>query len=565
MTRFLFILSLAIPVFPQQPAVPPPPAYGEESREAVLKAERVGVGAEEKRLTLLDALQLALKNNLEIEIERLGIDTALTATKQAKGVFDPIVLWTPSYAKRNTPTANTLFAADGKIVETEANMNFGVRQKTSFQGVGLGVDFTNQRFSTNNPFTALNPSYIPRLTFAVTVPLWRYRDTDNERAQLKIRLKQESQSRADFETRAVDTITRTEAAYWDLAAAVEDAIVAEYGVRLAREQHERNQRQVNAGTLAPVELSASEAELQRRIDSYVSAIGVITIAENNLKTLLLPGETDPMWGVRFTPVDRRSADATVTNLGEATRSALAQRPELRSLTSRFEQNEEQKKLAVSAGKPQVNLAAGYTNTGLAGTAVPGAGSGFLGALQPYFTRINDLSTIAGLPPVPPPATGGGGVPPSLIGGYGSALSNLFSGSYQSITAGVTVEWNPRNRSAEATYEQAVINERRLQLSRKQLEQFIVAEVRGSLQALETARQRIQAARSSERAANEKLESEIRLYQTGESTNFLVLTRQNELLDSRRRVIGAALLYNKAVSRLDQAIGATLRVRGITLD
>ncbi len=219
---------------------------------------------------------------------------------------------------------------------------------------------------------------------------------------------------------------------------------------------------------------------------------------------------------------------------------------------------------MSAGKPQVNLAAGYTNTGLAGTAVPGAGSGFLGALQPYFTRINDLSTIAGLPPVPPPQTGGG-VPPSLVGGYGTALSNLFSGSYQSVTAGLTIEWNPRNRSAEASYEQAVINERRLQLTRRQLEQLIVAEVRGSLQALETARQRIQAARSSERAASEKLESEIRLYQTGESTNFLVLTRQNELLDSRRRVIGAALLYNKAVSRLDQAIGSTLRIRGITLD
>ena len=90
-------------------------------------------------------------------------------------------------------------------------------------------------------------------------------------------------------------------------------------------------------------------------------------------------------------------------------------------------------------------------------------------------------------------------------------------------------------------------------------------MRGSLQALETARQRIEAARASERASVEKLDSEVRLFQTGESTNFLVLTRQNELLDSRRRVVGAALLYNKAVARLDQAIGATFQVRGITLD
>lgn len=563
MNRIFVFLALAIHALAQQPAAPPP-AYGEESREVVLKAERVGVGAEERRLTLSDALQLALQNNLEIEIERLGVDTALSATKQARGVFDPVVLWTPSYANRHTPVANTLFAADGKLSETEANLNFGVRQKTMFQGLGLGVDFSNQRLTTNNPFTALNPAITPRLTFSVSLPLWRYRDTDADRAQLRIRQKQELQSRADFETRAVDTITRTEAAYWDLAAAIEDAVVAEYGVRLAREQHERNQRQVNAGTLAPVELSASEAELQRRVDSYVSAIGVITIAENNLKTLLLPSRADPLWSARLTPVDRRSEDAKVTELTEAVQAAMAQRPELRSLASRFEQNEEQRKLAASAGKPQVNLSAGYTNSGLAGTAVPGAGGGFLTAFQPLFTRVNDLSAGAGLPPLAPPSTGGG-IPPAFVGGYGSSLSNLFSGNYQSVQAGLTIEWNPRNRSAEASYEQAVINERRLQLTRRQLEQFIAAEVRASLQALETARQRIQAARASETAANEKLQSEIRLYQTGESTNFLVLTRQNELLDSRRRVIGAALLYNKAVSRLDQAIGSTLKVRGITLD
>jgi HAE1 family hydrophobic/amphiphilic exporter-1 len=565
MTRLLFILiAIALPAGAQPPVAPAPAGYDEKSREEVLRAQRVGVGSDERRMTLDDAIQMALKNNLEIDIERLGIDTARSSTKLARGVFDPVVLWTPSYAKRNNPTANSLFAADGKIVESEANVNFGFKQRTSFQGLGYTVDFTNQRLTTNNPFTALNPSVTPRLTFGLTLPLWRYRETDNERAQLRIRQKQEIQSRADFETRAIDVITRAESAYWDLAAAIEDAVVAEYGVRLAREQHERNQRQVNAGTLAPVELSASEAELQRRIDTYVSAIGVITIAENQLKTLLLSSNTDPLWSVRFTPVDRRPADAKVTDLLEATNLALKQRPELRSLASRVEQNEEQKRLAASAGKPQLNVVAGYSNTGLAGTALPSAGGGFLTAFQPLFSRVNELSALAGLPPLPPPSTGGG-VPPAFIGGYGTALSNMFSGNYQSVVAGVTIEWNPRNRAAEASYEQSVINEKRLQLSRRQLEQFITAEVRGALQALETARQRIEAARASERAASEKLESEIRLFQTGESTNFLVLTRQNELLDSRRRVVGAALLYNKAVARLDQAIGATFQVRGITID
>jgi outer membrane protein TolC len=67
-----------------------------------------------------------------------------------------------------------------------------------------------------------------------------------------------------------------------------------------------------------------------------------------------------------------------------------------------------------------------------------------------------------------------------------------------------------------------------------------------------------------RAAKEKLDSETRLYQTGESTNFLVLTRQNEYSDSRRRLLVAQLDFNKSVARLEQAVGTTLESHGVEI-
>ena len=70
--------------------------------------------------------------------------------------------------------------------------------------------------------------------------------------------------------------------------------------------------------------------------------------------------------------------------------------------------------------------------------------------------------------------------------------------------------------------------------------------------------------ASARAAKEKLDSEERLYQTGESTNFLVLTRQNEFADSRRREVVARLDFNKSVSRLEQALGTTLSTYNISV-
>ena len=106
--------------------------------------------------------------------------------------------------------------------------------------------------------------------------------------------------------------------------------------------------------------------------------------------------------------------------------------------------------------------------------------------------------------------------------------------------------------------------KRIGLERRQLEQGVEAQVRNAMQSLSSAKQRIVAAESSVRAAKEKLDSEVRLFQTGESTNFLVLTRQNELADSRRRLVQATLEFNKSVARLSQALGNTLGTHSIRL-
>ncbi|MEJ5367671.1 MAG: efflux RND transporter permease subunit [Bryobacteraceae bacterium] len=534
------------------------------ARKQVLHAKRVGVSDALRELTLKQALELALKNNLEIEIERSYLDTAAAMLKSARGAFDPLVQYNPSFDTRNIPVANTLAAPGGRLSERYLNHNFYVRGKTPFSGLGWHIDFENQRQSTNNPFTALTPFLTSRLGAGFTFPLLRFRDVDPDRAQLRIRLKQRDQQRATFELKVIDVVTRTQSAYWDLAAAIEDATVAADGVRLAREQHERNLRFIEAGTLAQVESAASEAELQRRIDSFQSALTVVAAAENQLKTILTPNPADPMWSERLVPVDARALPPPAITVEEALETALRQRLELRSLDLSLEQNRTQVQLASSALKPQVMLTANYFNSGLAGVLAPSAGGGFANFFGPLFERVNTLSVLNGLPSLPPVQTGGA-VPASLIGGYGSTLSNLTTGNFQTLAAGISFEWNPRNRAAQGQLEQALAQERRLKLTRTQIEQGIAASVRTALQNLEAARLRIDAARASERAAREKLESEIRLYQTGESTNFLVLARQNELLDSRRRVVAAELLLNRAVAQLQQALGSTLEANQIRLD
>jgi outer membrane protein TolC len=130
--------------------------------------------------------------------------------------------------------------------------------------------------------------------------------------------------------------------------------------------------------------------------------------------------------------------------------------------------------------------------------------------------------------------------------------------------GVQFDLNLRNQTAEANLAQTAIAEKRLNLERARVEQIVDMQVRNALQSLQASRQRIRAAEAAVKASQEKLDSEIRLFQTGESTNFLVLTRQNELLESKRRAVVAQLEFNKAAARLEQAKGETLETYKISV-
>ena len=141
---------------------------------------------------------------------------------------------------------------------------------------------------------------------------------------------------------------------------------------------------------------------------------------------------------------------------------------------------------------------------------------------------------------------------------------MISHDYASWQVGLNIDWTLRNRNAKEAFAQTNINERTIVIQRARTEQVVEAEVRNALQALRTSEQRIIAADASAGAAKEKLDSEQRLFETGESTNFLVLTRQNEYADSQRRGVGARLDYNKAIARLQQALGQTLETHNITV-
>ena len=571
MNRIFGILAFgAMAAVAQDAAAPPPqsPTPAGADRPVMRTAPdpaapaRVGVSITQRGLTLQEALEMALRDNLDIEIERTNRATAEQNVAAARGFFDPVFRWTPLFENRNTPVANVFQGAGGKVNDRFITSNFLLQQKIERWGTLGSVGFSNLRQTTSNPFTNFNPTLTSQLAFNITQPLLRGFRIDRDRAELRIRRKRVNLSNVDLENRAIDVITRTELAYYDLVAAREAVAVSQDLVALGREQLALNQRLVKAGTLAPVEISAAEAELQRRIDTWYSNLGALTEVENALKLLIAPERQSSIWGDEVIPTDVDMLKPPTDDLQEAIKTAVARRPELKALNVQTEINAVEKELNADLRRPEVSLVGQYALNGLAGT-ISTAPNPFANLNAPLNDRINELSVRAGLQPLPG-STSFGGPPEFLVGTYGTALTNLFGGRYQSVQVGLQIDFNLRNRTAEANYGQTLINEKRIRLQRTQAEQLIQAQVRNSLQGIETARQRITAAEASVRAAKEKLDSEIRLYQTGESTNFLVLTRQNEFADSLRRAVVARLDYNRSVARLGQALGTTLSTHNITV-
>src|SRR5690606_29051470 len=119
-------------------------------------------------------------------------------------------------------------------------------------------------------------------------------------------------------------------------------------------------------------------------------------------------------------------------------------------------------------------------------------------------RVNELSQLQGLPPLPA-NEGLGGLPPALIGSAGQALETVFRNDFRTVQVGVRLDFPFQNREAEGNLGRSLATDRQLAATRDRIEQQIAADTRNALQAVETARQRLEAARAAVTASERQLE------------------------------------------------------------
>lgn len=499
---------------------------------------RVGVDMTQRQaLTLQDAIAMALRNNLDIESTRQSVQIAQYNLFSLYGFYDITSTGDIGYRRAISPTASALGGAgnSGTVSNNSLFYNFTTSQQIERTGGNYLLQFDNSRADTSNSFNQLNPSYNTSLTFTFTQPLMRDFSIDQARRSIKLAKKSLDLSDSQFRQQVIDIINFVQRAYWDLVFAIRNEQIARQAVELTRTQLDNNRKMVEAGTLAPIELRSTEAQLEQSKGDVILALQSITIAENTLKGLLLKDTSDKIWSSVIDPTDEPQFGQVTFNLQEANTLALKNRPELDQMRLQVEQKEIDVSYFKNQIKPQVDFIGLYTNTGLAGTPSDAV------TIGPDGTPI-PISEV---------------IPGRFQGGYFRSLSNLFGQDFRTFQVGVRLSFPWRNRTAEGNLGRSLAEQRQLDARQRQLVQNINIEVRNALQAVEAARQRFEAERASVLAADAQYKGELERFRAGLSTNFFVLQRQTDLSNAKGREVRALTDYNKALADLQRVTGMTL--------
>lgn len=485
---------------------------------------------------------MALENNDEIRVERETLVSAEAAITGARGVYDPLLELGGGW-RQSSPAVNSAFsgAPAGKLSPTSevSEANASVRQLLPTGGT-VALRSRAERGSTNGVFDLLSPSYSTNLGLELRQPLLRDRAIDPYRVGIRVAAADRQRAAAGLRQQVTETVAAVERAYWTLTAARREVGVREEAKRLAEEQLGETDERIKAGMAPETEVAQPRAELERRRGELLAAREAAARAENALKLLVL-GDSDgdsSAWGDRLVPGEDLGPTIAPVDVGASIARALEARPELAAEAAVVERRRLETALAVNAIRPSLDAVVSYDRFGLAGTRNRAAA---------------------------PPPGGSTGASSRLQGGWSDSLDLLRDGELDDTRLALVFALPIGNRQARAGAAIAKSAERQAEATLARARKQVRTEVLDAAAALDTAGQRIEAARAAREAAEVQLMAERERFGAGMTTNFLVLTRQNDLSRARLEEIAAQTDYRQAATELARATGALLAERGVAVD
>jgi outer membrane protein TolC len=487
-------------------------------------------------LSVADLVNLTLENNLDISVNRLNPLVSEYAIRTNYRPFEPTLAIDANFTSDASRSRTQLTGVDS-VSQFVDNFNVSYFQ-TLQTGTDVAVEFAMNRTSSNDAFSTFNPAWFSRMRYSFTQHLLNGFGRSVNTRGIRVAQNNKTISEVQFERMVVDLVAQAEKSYWDLVFAAADIKIKQDSLALAEKTLSDNQRQVEVGTLARIDLVQSRSQVAtRREDLIVSSFTQAQIQDQIKK--VLSREPDPgLVLARISPTQDANAPtaADLLPVADAIRVALENRPELRQAILQLRNSEIEIQYAKNQLLPVLDINANYTHSGVGGTET--LRSGF-GPDAPIISVIR--------------------------GGAGDSFGDLLKMNSRGYSFGFALRVPLGNRAQQAEYARVSVQKKTNEENIKALEQQIALEVRNAITSVEMNKARIEAASASRELAKEQYDAEQRRFELGASTVRFVLEEQRNLEQMQTNENAALVNYRKALVDYDKALGVTLKKNNITIE
>ena len=541
-------------------------------------------------LTVADAIALAIENNLGLETDRYGPLLAQTALERAqaggpvRGVpsasaqvssvnagvgvngssqsaglggggggggtggggnaaiqqvgaitpnLDPVLQSTTTQGHLTQPQANTVLSQTNALVQSVRTTNTTLQMGLISGGV---VQYRNyeQSLSENAPSNSLNPAVGPHMDLAFRHSLLQGFGVKLNDRGIRIAKINNRASLESFRSQLLNLVAGVLNSYWDLVSAGEELQARRRSQENAQKFYEDTQKEIAAGAIPRVEISRAAAEVATRKQDLVVSEANLQQRSNALKELLVRVPDPAVEAAEIIALDRIQVpdNDDLPPLRTMVATAMAKRPDVAVAAMRDQTSEIWLAGTANPLLPSVQVSAQTFNRGVAGTAQASSGQ----PPNPYF-----------------------------VGGYGTALGQIFRRNFPNYSASVSISAPLGNRTAQGDYGIDQLQYRQSQLSAQRDINAIVVDISARMAALRQSRSRYTAAVDTRTLQEQLLAADRSKFASGMATFNDIINDQRALVIAQISEVNALAAYAHARVSLDQTLGETLERNGVTLD
>lgn len=483
-------------------------------------------------LSLEDCIVGAMKNNLSIAVEILNPEIADINALRAKEKFMPAFSF--NYNNRETNSASySWFDAADKVSTAYKDYTVSLDQIIPTGG-RFTASLNSYKSDTNRRFQTINPRYGSTLTLDFSQPLLKNFGFKISRREIILATNNREISENQYNHTLINTIFQVEEAYWNLVYSIENLKVRKQSLQLARDLMEENEKKIEVGSMAPIEIYTAQAEVATREAEILQAEALVKNNEDLLKTIINLSASEGGNYVDILPTDKPIYEKREIKLEEALITALENRPDLKATKIDLKNKELNLSYARNQLLPELNLQASYWSPGVSGDRL-------------LYLDDDPLTRV---------------VVGTIPGAATDALKDALKFKYNNWSIGLTISVPLNTIVSRAEYAQARVNLEQAMLRMQSQEQQIFLGIKTAVRAVQTNYKSVQAYKAARELAEKKLEAEEEKFNVGKSTNYLLLQYQRDAGNARSAELRAIIDYNLSLAHLDRVLGTTFKSKNI---